>query len=60
MFEYQGIHDIIVDPDNPDELLLDLGVEVCERLGWKPGDTVEWVNNKDGSWRLKKVLAQTP
>lgn len=24
------------------------------RLGWKEGDTLEWIDNKDGSWTLQK------
>lgn len=45
---------VIEDPDNPEELLLDLGHELCESLGWNVGDTVEWIDNKDGSWTLQK------
>lgn len=59
MDQYQGIHDIIVDPDNPDELVLDLGLEICARLGWQPGDTIEWIDNKDGTWQLRKVQTST-
>ena len=44
---------VIEDPDNPGEFLLDLGNELCELLNWKVGDTVEWIDNKDGSWTLK-------
>ena len=45
---------IVQDPDNPDELLLDLGLELCEHLGWQVGDTVQWIDNKDGTWTLRK------
>ena len=45
---------VIEDPNNPEELLLDLGTELCEELGWKAGDTVQWIDNKDGSFTLKK------
>jgi hypothetical protein len=44
---------IIEDPNNPDELLLDLGLDLCAQLGLQPGDTVEWINNQDGTWTLK-------
>jgi hypothetical protein len=44
---------IVEDPDNPGELLLDLGLELCAEIGWKVGDTVEWIDNKDGTWLLK-------
>ncbi len=23
--------------------------------GWKPGDTLRWIDNKDGSWNLVKA-----
>lgn len=45
---------VIEDPDNPEELLLDLGLEVCAKMGWQPGDTIEWIDNQDGTWTLKK------
>ena len=45
---------IIEDPDNPGELLLDLGPALCEEMGWAVGDTVEWIDNKDGTWTLMK------
>jgi hypothetical protein len=51
---------VIEDPNNPEELLLDLGTELCEELGWKVGDTVQWIDNKDGTWQLLKMTGQTP
>ena len=45
---------VVEDPDDPNELLLDIGTELCEELGWAVGDTVEWIDNKDGSWTLRK------
>jgi len=53
------IVNVIEDPDNPGELLLDLGHKVCESLGWKVGDTIEWIDNKDGSWTLRKKDSQS-
>ena len=47
---------LIEDPDDAGNLLLDLGLEICERLGWKPGDTLDWIDNKDGSWTLIKKI----
>jgi DNA-binding Xre family transcriptional regulator len=49
---------VIEDPDNPEELLLDLGTELCAELGWKVGDTVQWIDNKDGTWQLIKLTGQ--
>jgi hypothetical protein len=45
---------VVEDPDNPGELLLDLGTEVCAQLGWQVGDTIEWIDNKDGTWLMIK------
>ena len=33
---------VVEDPDNPGELLWDLGNDLCAQLGWQAGDTVEW------------------
>lgn len=46
---------VVANPDDPEELLLDLGLELCEQLGWHPGDTVDWTDNGDGSWTVKKI-----
>lgn len=59
MTRYSWICAIVEDPDHPDEMLLDLGNEVCEHLGWKPGDEIEWIDNKDGTWTLKKKTASS-
>ena len=45
---------VIEDATDPEQLLLDLGTELCDRLGWRAGDTLEWIDNKDGSWTLTK------
>jgi len=45
---------VVEDPANPGELLLDLGLELCAQLGWQVGDTVQWIDQKDGSWLLQK------
>jgi hypothetical protein len=46
---------VIQDPDHPGEMLLDLGLELCQRLGWQPGDSLEWIDNGDGTWTIKKT-----
>lgn len=46
---------VIQDDQDPDQLLLDLGTELCEHLGWKPGDRIEWIDNGDNSWSLIKT-----
>ena len=45
---------VLQDPDDPGQLLLDLGLELCERLGWHPGDILDWSDNGDGSWTLSR------
>ncbi len=53
---------VVEDPDNPGELLLDLGTELCAELGWQVGDILEWTDNKDGTWLLsnprKSMISQ--
>ena len=48
------IRNVIADPNNAEELILDLGDEICDELGWKEGDVIEWVDNQDGTWTLRK------
>ena len=45
------------DPETGD-LILPLSDEILEGSGISIGDTVEWVDNKDGSWMLRKVECQ--
>jgi hypothetical protein len=47
---------VVEDEQDPDQLLLDLGTELCEQLGWQVGDQLEWIDNKDGSWTLTKQI----
>lgn len=35
--------------------MIELGTDICERLDWRPGDTLEWIDNKDGTWTLRKT-----
>ena len=41
------------DPETGD-LVLPFTEEILAELGWREGDTLEWVDNKDGSWSLVK------
>ena len=45
---------VVEDPDHPGELLLDLGLELCAQLDWQVGDTIEWTDQKDGTWLMTK------
>lgn len=37
------------------ELILPLPQEMLNSKGWKEGDELEWIDNKDGSWTLEKI-----
>jgi hypothetical protein len=45
---------VVEDPKHPGELLLDLGLELCAQLDWQVGDTIEWKDQKDGTWLMTK------
>jgi len=49
------IRRLIEDPNDPEQLILDLGQELCDELGWNVGDTLVWTDNQDGSWQIKKA-----
>ena len=53
---------VMENPDNPDELILDLGEEICGPLGWVEGDTIVWTDMGNGSWQLTKqqITPTTP
>lgn len=38
-----------------DDGILKLPDEIVDSLGWEEGDTLEWIDNKDGSFTLKKI-----
>jgi len=42
------------DPDSED-CILSFPPDLLEQAGWKEGDTLKWIDQKDGSWRLVKV-----
>lgn len=41
-------------PDS-DDLILPLPQELLDLKGWKEGDELEWIDNENGTWTLKKV-----
>lgn len=43
-----------LETDENGDLILPLGDELCSELGWKIGDTIEWIDNGDGSWTMRK------
>ena len=44
-----------LEQDENGDLILPLGDELCSELGWKVGDTIQWIDNGDGSWSMKKM-----
>jgi hypothetical protein len=44
---------LVTDPDTGD-LVLPLDDEIFSETGWDVGDTLEWLDQKDGSWVLRK------
>ena len=45
---------ISLEEDEDGNLILPLGDDILEEAGWKEGDTIEWIDNKDGSSTMKK------
>lgn len=45
--------DVKEDPETGDHIL-EFPDDMMEHAGWKEGDTLEWIDNKDGSWTLRK------
>ena len=38
-----------------DDGLLTLPEDILQETGWKEGDVLEWIENKDGTIELRKV-----
>tara|TARA_B100000927_G_scaffold271943_1_gene249231 strand:+ start:1025 stop:1174 length:150 start_codon:yes stop_codon:yes gene_type:complete len=38
-----------------DDGILTFTPELLEETGWQEGDELEWIDNKDGTWTLKKL-----
>jgi len=45
---------VTLEKDENGELILPLSDELMKELGWKIGDTIEWIDNKDGTWSMRK------
>ena len=46
---------IIEEDTDTGDLLLPLPEEMLQLQGWSEGDTLKWIDNKDGSWSIQKV-----
>jgi hypothetical protein len=47
------------DPETK-ELMLPFSDEMLAEVGWQIGDTLVWIDNKDGSWTLRKKDGNEP
>ena len=36
------------------DLILPFTDDILQEAGWKEGDTLEWIDNKNGTWTLRK------
>ena len=45
---------VTLETDESGELILPFSDEMLEGTGIGVGDTIEWIDNKDGSWTIKK------
>lgn len=46
------------DPETGD-LILPFTDEILASVGWKEGDVIQWIDNKDGSWTMRKKNGTT-
>jgi bifunctional DNA-binding transcriptional regulator/antitoxin component of YhaV-PrlF toxin-antitoxin module len=49
-----GIAQVVPDPSDVDQYLLELPPEILERLGWQEGDALLWQIQSDGVCSLSK------
>lgn len=45
--------DVKEDPETGDQIL-EFPDDLMESAGWKEGDVLEWIDNQNGSWTLRK------
>ena len=46
--------------EDGDDLILPLPERLLEEAGWKEGDMLDWADNGNGTWTLKKLPEVTP
>jgi len=44
----------LIEDEDTGDLILPIGDELMEEIGWEVGDTLDWVDNKDGSFTIMK------
>ena len=42
------------DPETGD-VVIPLPEDFLKTVGWQEGDTIEWIDNHDGTWSIEKV-----
>jgi hypothetical protein len=47
---------ITLESDDEGNLVLPLDDEILKEVGWETGDVIDWIDNKDGSWTMKKKV----
>lgn len=45
--------DVVTDPETGEALLI-FPEGMLEEVGWLPEDVLEWIDNGDGTWTLRK------
>lgn len=48
----------IVEEDAEGNAILTFPPESLEGLGWQEGDSIEWIDNNNGSWTLRKSMIE--
>jgi hypothetical protein len=41
--------------DGSGDLVMPLPQDLLDGAGWKEGDILEWIDNNNGTWSLKKM-----
>ena len=41
--------------EDGEDLILPFPDDILDKIGWKEGDSLEWIDNQDGSFTLRKV-----
>jgi len=44
-----------IERDTDGELMLTFPDDLMESMGWSEGDVIEWNENEDGTWTLRKL-----
>lgn len=44
----------VINDDATGDQMIQLPEDFLAETGWAEGDTLEWIDNQDGSWTLRK------